>query len=75
MIELVACRSCGNMMLEGENAQGKITQKATKGYEAFQVDTDDENEIKNNLQQHFNAAIEAGGEAAKRAKQLKKLVK
>ena len=35
MIELVACRSCGNMMLEGENTQGKITQKATKGYEAF----------------------------------------
>lgn len=50
MIELVACRSCGNMMLEGENVQGKITQKATKGYEAFQLDIDDENENNNNLQ-------------------------
>ena len=50
MIELVACRSCGNMMLEGENAQGKITQKATKGYEAFQVDADDDNETENNQQ-------------------------
>ena len=50
MIELVSCRSCGNMMLEGENDQGKITQKATKGYEAFHVDSDDENEIENNQQ-------------------------
>lgn len=38
-------------MLEGENVQGRITQKATKGYEAFQVDSDDENESGNNNQQ------------------------
>ncbi|MCQ4040216.1 DEAD/DEAH box helicase [Riemerella anatipestifer] len=42
MLELVACRSCGNMMLEGEEVNGKITQKASKGFEPFQIDSDDE---------------------------------
>ncbi len=48
MIELVACRSCGNMMLEGENSQGRITQKASKGFEAFQIDADDDAETDSN---------------------------
>lgn len=50
LLELVACRSCGNMMLEGERSKGvkgtdKITQKATVGYEAFSIEADvDEDE-------------------------------
>ena len=48
LLELVACRSCGNMMLEGERLKGrggidKILQKASVGYEAFHLE-DDENE-------------------------------
>ncbi|MRI62727.1 DEAD/DEAH box helicase [Ornithobacterium rhinotracheale] len=42
MLELVACRSCGNMMLEGEIDNGKITQKASKGFEPFQIDLDED---------------------------------
>lgn len=45
LLELVACSSCGNVMLEGEkvrkNKIDKITQKATVGYEAFIIETDD----------------------------------
>ncbi len=50
LLELVACRSCGNMMLEGERSKGvkgtdRVTQKATLGYEAFSIETDiDEDE-------------------------------
>lgn len=45
LLELVACRSCGNMMLEGERSKGakgtdRVTQKATVGYEAFSIETD-----------------------------------
>ncbi len=49
LLELVACRSCGNMMLEGERVKGvngtdTVTQKASVGYEAFSIDdTNDEN--------------------------------
>ena len=44
MLEVVACRSCGNSMLEGEkliNRQGNtyVNQSASAGLEAFQVDT------------------------------------
>jgi hypothetical protein len=43
LLELIACRSCGNMMLEGERVKGnngsdKITQKVSLGYEAFNID-------------------------------------
>mgnify|MGYP003115253462 CR=1 FL=1 len=46
LLELVACRSCGNMMLEGERLKGnngtdKVTQKATVGYEAFSLEVDE----------------------------------
>ncbi|MFK7806962.1 MAG: DEAD/DEAH box helicase [Saprospiraceae bacterium] len=50
LLELVACRSCGNMMLEGERSMGakgtdRVTQKATVGYEAFSIEADvDEDE-------------------------------
>ena len=49
LLELVACRSCGNMMLEGEREKGvkgtdKITQKATVGYEAFSIESDESEE-------------------------------
>ncbi|CAL2085281.1 DEAD/DEAH box helicase [Tenacibaculum sp. 190524A02b] len=43
LLELVACRSCGNMMLEGERSRGvkgidRVNQKATVGYEAFSIE-------------------------------------
>ncbi|GAB1858041.1 DEAD/DEAH box helicase [Flavobacteriaceae bacterium MHTCC 0001] len=49
LLELVACRSCGNMMLEGERIKGnngtdKVTQKATVGYEAFSIEADENEE-------------------------------
>lgn len=53
LLELVACRSCGNMMLEGERLKGnhgtnKASQKASIGYEAFHMENDDtEQEITN----------------------------
>ena len=45
LLELVACRSCGNMMLEGDRVKGKdgrdkVTQKASVGYEAFHMEND-----------------------------------
>jgi DEAD/DEAH box helicase domain-containing protein len=53
LLELVACRSCGSMMLEGERAKGVngtdiITQKTSVGYEAFSLDSEEseENEVK-----------------------------
>ncbi|MEM8522645.1 DEAD/DEAH box helicase [Flavobacterium sp. PL12] len=67
LLELIACRSCGNMMLEGERKKGskdgkridKITQKTTVGYDAFHMENDDveENrkpEIINNLARFIN---------------------
>lgn len=49
LLELIACRSCGNMMLEGERVKGtsgtdKVTQKATVGYEAFSIETEENEE-------------------------------
>ncbi|WP_416440840.1 DEAD/DEAH box helicase [Leeuwenhoekiella sp. A16] len=49
LLELVACRSCGNMMLEGERAKGvkgrdRVNQKASVGYEAFSVESDDDDQ-------------------------------
>ena len=47
LLELIACRSCGNMMLEGERIKDtnmdkdKVTQKATLGYEAFSIENDE----------------------------------
>jgi DEAD/DEAH box helicase domain-containing protein len=48
LLELIACRSCGNLMMEGElvKAQSnvhRVIQKASVGYEAFHID-DEENE-------------------------------
>ena len=49
LLELVACNSCGNMMIEGETiGKRKVRQKASKGYEAFVIDDDDDDE-ENNL--------------------------
>lgn len=48
LLELISCRSCGNMMLEGErvkiHGQDKILQKVSTGFEAFNMDRDDEDE-------------------------------
>lgn len=41
LLEVIACRSCGNMMLEGEKNIEKVTQKATIGYEAFSIENED----------------------------------
>ncbi len=46
LLELVACRSCGNMMLEGERIKGAdgkdvVLQKASVGFEAFHIEEDD----------------------------------
>jgi len=42
LLELIACRSCGKMMLEGEFLKGKIYQKTSVGYEAFNMDSEDD---------------------------------
>lgn len=55
LLELIACRSCGNMMLEGERKKStkngkpvaKITQKTTVGYEAFHMESEDTEENNN----------------------------
>jgi superfamily II DNA/RNA helicase len=49
LLELIACRSCGNMMMEGERAKGRagrdiITQKASVGYEAFNMENNEGDE-------------------------------
>jgi superfamily II DNA/RNA helicase len=45
LLELVACYSCGNMMMEGETDRTRrVRQKATTGYEAFTIDEDDNDE-------------------------------
>ncbi|MFT4803121.1 MAG: ATP-dependent helicase YprA (DUF1998 family) [Polaribacter sp.] len=49
LLELVACRSCGNMMLEAERVKGvngtdKVTQKATVGFDAFVIESDNNEE-------------------------------
>ncbi len=71
LLELIACRSCGNMMIEGERSKGKngtekITQKASVGYEAFNMENNESEEseqestnnnsvrlIKNNVHQNL----------------------
>jgi len=54
LLELVACNSCGNMMMEGEtDATRRIRQKASTGYEAFSIDGDDTEEI-NSTQTRVN---------------------
>ena len=52
LLELIACRSCGNMMLEGERVKGingndRVTQKASTGYEAFSIESEEEVESSN----------------------------
>ncbi len=48
LLELVACRTCGNMFLEGERQKvkgiGKVIQKASAGYEAFHIDAEEDEE-------------------------------
>lgn len=44
-LELVACKSCGNMMVEGERiGNGNVRQKASTGYEAFSLEEEDTEE-------------------------------
>ncbi len=47
MLELIACNSCGNMMLEGELKNNVVSQKTSSGYEAFQIDEENEDEASN----------------------------
>jgi len=56
LLELIACRSCGNLMLHGERKKDstgsdKIIQKTSVGYEAFSFDEDFENDTENTNQQ------------------------
>lgn len=49
LLEMVACNSCGKNVLEGqlnkdEKGERIITQKTSKGYEAFHIDTEVEEE-------------------------------
>ncbi|MFZ2432384.1 MAG: DEAD/DEAH box helicase, partial [Lutibacter sp.] len=49
LLELVACRSCGNMMMEGDRVKGIdgrdiVTQKASVGYEAFHMENAENND-------------------------------
>ncbi len=59
LLELIACRTCGNMMLEGERQKGsqgtdKVFQKASAGYEAFHVDNEEESEEKQSDSKNSN---------------------
>ena len=59
LLELIACRSCGNMMLEGEvnktsSGERKISQKASKGYEAFHLDNSVEDDNEKNVELQGN---------------------
>jgi DEAD/DEAH box helicase domain-containing protein len=55
LLEMIACRSCGNMMLEGERIRlvqdaqtiDTVAQNASVGYDAFQIDTEDKDEDEN----------------------------
>lgn len=53
LLELVACRSCGNMMLEGEKKRDRsgghfVFQKTSVGYEAFSLDEENDDEESGN---------------------------
>lgn len=58
LLELVACHSCGNMMLEGElykeKEQRKIRQQASQGYEAFHIDGEEDETDENQTQKQTN---------------------
>lgn len=56
LLELVACRSCGNMMLEGEKKKDTITQKATLGYEAFTIENE-EYDYEDKKQRNINTSL------------------
>lgn len=53
LLELVACRSCGNMMLEGHRQEQDgsnktlISQTLSSGYNAFHLDYEEEDETEN----------------------------
>jgi superfamily II DNA/RNA helicase len=57
LLELVACRSCGNMMLEGTKEKKHIYQKTSVGYEAFSIDINDDVEDSNTSTGHDNNLI------------------
>jgi len=44
LLELVACRTCGNLMMEGERNGSLVTQMSSVGYEAFHVENDENDE-------------------------------
>jgi len=50
LLELVSCRSCGSLMLEGEriraiNGVDKVIQKTSVGFEAFHIEEEENEEI------------------------------
>jgi superfamily II DNA/RNA helicase len=50
LLELVACNSCGNMLIEGEKiGSSKVRQKASIGYEAFNIDEEENQEENQSL--------------------------
>ncbi len=42
LLELIACNTCGNLMLEGDRVKNQVFQKATTGYEAFKIENADD---------------------------------
>ncbi|WP_339848303.1 DEAD/DEAH box helicase [uncultured Dokdonia sp.] len=76
LLELVACRSCGNMMLEGERSKSakgtdRVTQKATVGYEAFSIEADvDENEPQESTSRNLVRLIKNTGDQNHRNQEL-----
>lgn len=52
LLELIACKCCGNMMIEGERVRDisgfdKITQKTSIGFDAFNIENDESEENEN----------------------------
>jgi DEAD/DEAH box helicase domain-containing protein len=52
LLEVISCRSCGTMMLEGEllktkKGNRKVSQKTSVGYEAFHLENEEENPVDN----------------------------
>lgn len=69
LLELIACRSCGNMMLEGERKKSvkgtdKVLQSVTTGYEAFNIDgeEDEDKESSKDFNKNIVRLIRSGKE-------------
>jgi DEAD/DEAH box helicase domain-containing protein len=63
LLELIACRSCGNMMMEGERVKGanpkldRVRQKASLGYEAFSVENESDNDDEKKIDERVDNGL------------------